>query len=183
MAPCSPHGSCCFVVQTALVSSRRVAVHRRLGIAGIVLAATMVVVGLRTAITAAANGSAPPGADPLAFMIVPLTDMALFTVFVSMAFLKRRDREAHKRLMLLAYVSIITAAIVRIPGLASFGPLLAFALSLLFVGIGMLYDRVSRHHIHAVYLWGGALLFVSIPGRLALSGTRAWRAVAEFLVR
>ena len=81
-----------FLVQTALVSSRRVAVHRRLGIAGIVLAAAMVVVGLRTAITAAAKGSAPPGLDPLAFMLVPFTDMVLFTLFVSTAFVKRRDR-------------------------------------------------------------------------------------------
>ena len=172
-----------FLVQTALVSSRRVAVHRRLGIAGIVLAAAMVVLGLRTAIIAAAKGSAPPGLDPLAFMLVPFTDMVLFTLFVSTAFVKRRDREAHKRLMLLAYVSIITAAIVRIPGLVSFGPLLAFGLSLLFVGMGMAYDRFSQHRIHPVYLWGGALLFVSIPGRLALSGTSAWHSVAEFLAR
>ena len=172
-----------FLVQTALVSSRRVAVHRRLGIAGVILAAAMVVVGLRTAITAAAKGSAPPGLDPLAFMLVPFTDMVLFTLFVSTAFVKRRDREAHKRLMLLAYVSIITAAIVRIPGLASFGPLLAFGLSLLFVGMGMAYDRLSQHRIHPAYLWGGALLFVSIPGRLALSGTSAWHSVAEFLAR
>ena len=172
-----------FLVQTALVSSRRVAVHRRLGIAGVILAAAMVVVGLRTAITAAAKGSAPPGADPLAFMLVPFTDMVLFTLFISTAVVKRRDREAHKRLMLLAYVSIITAAIVRIPGLASFGPLVAFGLSLVFVGMGIAYDRASRLHIHPVYLWGGALLFVSIPGRLALSGTSAWRSVAAFLVQ
>jgi hypothetical protein len=172
-----------FFVQTALVSSRRVAVHRRLGIAGMLLAAAMVVVGLRIAITAGATGSAPPGADPLAFMVVPLTDMVLFTLFVSTAFVKRRDREAHKRLMLLAYVSIITAAIIRIPGLARFGPLLAFGLSLGFVGLGMAYDRLSRQRIHPVYLWGGALLLVSIPGRLALSGTNAWHTVAEFLVR
>ena len=129
------------------------------------------------------RGQRRPGLDPLAFMLVPFTDMVLFTLFVSTAFVKRRDREAHKRLMLLAYVSIITAAIVRIPGLASFGPLLAFGLSLLFVGMGMAYDRFSQHRIHPVYLWGGALLFVSIPGRLAFSGTSAWRTVAEFLVR
>src|SRR5512134_2263910 len=39
-----------FVVQTALVATRRVAVHRRLGIAGAVLAAAMVVIGTTTAI-------------------------------------------------------------------------------------------------------------------------------------
>ena len=141
-----------FVVQTALVSARRVAVHRRLGVAGMVLAASMVVVGLQTATTAAAKGAAPPGADPIAFMAVPFTDMVLFTLFVSSAFWKRRDREAHKRLMLLAYVSIVTAAIARIPGLLGVSPLVAFGLSLVFVGMGMTYDRYSRHAVHPVYL-------------------------------
>jgi len=172
-----------FIVQTGLIRSRRVAVHRRLGIAGIVLAATMVFVGLRTAVAAAAKGAAPPGLDPLAFMIVPFADMVLFTLFVSSAFVKRRDREAHKRLMLLAYVSIITAAIARIPGLIGVGPLVAFSMSLVFVALGMAYDGYSRRRVHPVYLWGGALIFVSIPARLALSGTGAWRAFAEVLVR
>ena len=171
-----------FLVQTALVRSRRVDVHRRLGIAAMFLAAAMIVIGLHTAVTAAARGSAPPGADALAFMAVPFTDVVLFTLFVSTAFAKRRDREAHKRLMLLAYVSIITAAIVRIPGITA-NVFLAFALSLSLVGLGIGYDWYSRRRIHPVYLWGGALLFASVPGRLALSGTGAWRAFAEFLVR
>ncbi|MGH9861071.1 MAG: hypothetical protein ACRD5F_13705, partial [Candidatus Acidiferrales bacterium] len=51
-----------FIVQTALVARRSVAVHRRLGIAGIVLAAAMLAVGTLTAIRATARGSAPPGA-------------------------------------------------------------------------------------------------------------------------
>src|SRR5687767_12605535 len=74
-----------FIVQTALVASRRVQVHRKLGIAGGVLATLMVVVGLTTAIKAAERGSAPPGADPLAFLAIPLTDMVLFGGFVAAA--------------------------------------------------------------------------------------------------
>ena len=54
-----------FIVQTALVSSRRVAIHRRLGVAGGVLAAAMVVAGTSVAIATAARGSAPAGAIPL----------------------------------------------------------------------------------------------------------------------
>lgn len=172
-----------FIVQTGLVRARRVDVHRRLGVAGMVLAAIMVLIGVATAIAAGAAGAAGPGVDPLAFMAVPLTDMVLFTLFVSVAFLKRRDRETHKRLMLLAYVSIITAAVARIPGLRGVGPLAFFSLSFVFVLFGMAYDRWSRRRVHPVYLWGGAVLAVSIPGRLALSGTAAWHAFAEFLTR
>jgi hypothetical protein len=172
-----------FLAQTWLVASRRVAVHRRLGMAGVALAAAMVVVGISTAIRSAASGGAPTGIDPLAFLLIPVSDMVLFAGFVTAAVLKRRDRETHKRLMLLAYVSIITAAIARLPGVAPLGPLAFFGLSLLFVVAGAVYDRWSRGRIHPVYLWGGALLAVSIPARLALSGSAAWLALAERLVR
>ena len=53
------------------------------------------------------------GTDPLAFLTIPLTDMVLFGGFVTAALRLRRNREAHKRLMLLAYVSIIVAAVAR----------------------------------------------------------------------
>ncbi len=172
-----------FIVQTALVASGRVAVHRRLGVAGGVLAASMVVAGIFIAVTSAARGSAPPGADPLAFLIVPLFDMFLFAAFVSAALVMRRDKEAHKRLMLLAYVSLVVAAVARLPGVLPLGPPAFFGLSFLFVVVAGIYDFVSRRRVHKVYLWGGALIAISVPARLLISGTAAWRTLAELLTR
>jgi len=172
-----------FIVQTALVASRRVAVHRRLGVAVALLAAAMVVAGTLLAITSAARGSAPPGVDPLAFLVVPLFDMILFAAFVSTALAMRRDKEAHKRLMLLAYVSLVVAAVARLPGVLPLGPPAFFGLSFLFVVAAGLYDLVSRGRVHKVYLWGGALIAISVPARLLISGTEAWRALATLLTR
>ena len=172
-----------FFVQTALVASRRVAMHRRLGIAGAGLAAAMIVVGTSTAIEGAARGSAPPGVDPLVFLVVPLFDMVLFTTFITAALIKRRDREAHKRLMLLAYVSIIVAAVARLPGVLPLGPIAFFGLAFLFIVAGGTYDFVSRRRVHRVYLWGGALFAASVPLRLVIAGTGPWRAFAELLTR
>jgi len=172
-----------FIVQTALVASRRVAVHRRLGVAGAVLAAAMVVVGTLTAITSAARGAAPVGVDPLAFLIIPLFDMVLFAGFITAALALRRDREAHKRLMLLAYVSIIVAAVARLPGVLPLGPPAFFGLAFLFVAAAAIYDFLSRRRVHKVYLWGGAVLAVSVPLRLVISGTGAWRTLAELVTR
>jgi hypothetical protein len=171
-----------FVVQTALVAARRVAVHRRLGMAGAVLASAMVVIGATTAIAAAARGSAPPGIDPLVFLVIPLTDVVLFAGFVTAAIRLRRNREAHKRLMLVAYVSIIVAAVARMPGVISLTPLAFFGFSFVFVLAGMAYDRVSRGRIHPAYLWGGGVFLASVPLRLAISATPAWRSFAEFLI-
>lgn len=172
-----------FIVQTALVASRRVAVHRRLGAAGAALAAAMVVAGTLLAIASAARGAAPPGVEPLAFLAIPLFDMVLFGGFVGAALWLRRDKETHKRLMLLAYVSIIVAAIARLPGVLSTGPPAFFGLAFLFVVVAGVYDFLSRRRVHKAYWWGGCLILVSVPVRLALSGTGAWRAFAELLTK
>lgn len=172
-----------FVIQTALVASRKVAMHRRLGIAGAVLAAGMVVTGTLVAIATAARGSSAAGMTPLAFLVIPLFDMVLFATFVTIALIRRRDREAHKRLMLLAYISIVTAAVARLPGVLSLGPPAFFGLSFLFVIAAGIYDFVTRGRVHRVYLWGGAFILISVPVRLAISSTAAWRAVAEMLTR
>ena len=172
-----------FIAQTALVAGRRVAVHRRLGVAGAVLAAAMIVAGTSTAIAAAARGSAPPDVDPLAFLVIPLFDMILFASFVIAALALRRDKEVHKRLMLLAYISIIVAAVARLPGVLRGGPPLFFGLSFLFVVMAGIYDYLSRRRVHKVYLWGAAVIAVSVPLRIVISKTGAWRTLAELLTR
>jgi hypothetical protein len=172
-----------FIVQTALVASHRTKIHQRLGIAGAVLAGLMVAVGTVTAIAAAARGSAPPGIDPLAFLVIPLFDLVLFALFVAAALLNRRQRETHKRLMLLAYISIIVAAVARLPGVLPLGPLAFFGFAFIFILIGAAYDFASRGRVHPVYLWGGALFVASVPVRLMLSTTGVWHSIAESLTR
>jgi hypothetical protein len=170
-----------FVVQTALVAARRVALHRRLGVAGAGLAAAMVVMGVTAAIDAVHRGAAPVGVSPLSFLIIPLGDMALFAGFVGAAVWLRRRAEAHKRLMLLGTISILTAAVARWPGVLALGPPAFFLLTDLFILAGVIYDRRSRGRVHPVYIWGGLLIVVSQPLRLVLSGTEAWLAFARFI--
>ena len=171
-----------FIVQTALVANHRVALHQRLGVAGAVLATVMTAVGITTAVKAAARGAAPPGADPLAFLAIPMGDMVVFPIFVAAALWMRRKKESHKRLMLLAYISIIVAAVARLPGVLPLGPLGFFGLAFVFLLVAVFYDLISRRRVHPAYIWGGALLVASVPLRLMVSGTEAWQAMARFLV-
>jgi hypothetical protein len=143
----------------------------------------MLVVGLGTAIASARAGSAPPDVPPLVFLVVPFFDILLFAGFVTAAIVLRRRKEAHNRLMLLAYLAIMPAPVARLPGVLSLGPLGFFALAfvpLLLIWIG--YDLVTRRRVHPAYVWGGLLLVVSAPGRLLLSGTGEWMGFAEWLV-
>jgi hypothetical protein len=172
-----------FITQTALVASHRVAVHRRLGVGGAVLAAAMVVAGTSIAIATARRGAAPVGVTPLGFLAIPFFDMVVFSALVITALAMRRDKETHKRLMLLAYISIVVAAVARLPGMLPRGPLAFFGAGYLFIVVAVIYDLVSRRRVHKAYLWGGAFLVASVPLRLIISGTGAWRAFAEFLTR
>lgn len=171
-----------FMAQTALVARRKVAIHRRLGIAGAALAASMVTIGIVTALNGAARGAAPAGVDPMSFLLIPLSDMVFFGGFVAAAVLLRANREAHKRLMLLAYVCVIVAAVARLPGVLPLGPLAFFGLAFLFFVAGAIYDLLTRRRVHPVYLWGGAFLILSVPVRLMMAETEAWMAFARWMV-
>jgi hypothetical protein len=170
-----------FVVQTVLIAQHNVAMHRYVGTAGAGLAFLMVVAGALTAVNQAARGVAPAGFDPYQFLMIPLSDVLLFGGFVAAALLLRANREAHKRLMLLAYVCIVTAAIGRLPGVLPLGPPAFFGLSLLFVLAGIIYDKVSRGRVHPAYVWGGTILVISVPLRLVLSGTETWTRFAHWM--
>ena len=170
------------VAQTTLIRRRQVSVHRRVGIAGAVLAAAMVVVGSLTLLKAAARGAFPDSLSLPLFVMGPLSNVLFFGVFVSLAVRMRTNKEAHKRLMLLAYVCIIGAAIGRMPGVLAIGPAAPIALTFVFLLLGIVYDLLTRRSVHPVYRWGGGLLVLSVPLRFAIARTDIWKSVAEHLV-
>ena len=174
------------VVQASLVAARRTPLHRQVGVFGAVLAGTMVVLGVHAGIVAARRPGGFIGipVPAVQFLVVPIVDMVLFGSFVALAVVGRRDTQAHKRWMLLATINLTTAAIARWPGVISLGaPPLFFFLSDLFIVALVVWDWKSRGSVHTATRWGGALIVLSQPLRLALSGTAAWLAFAGWLLR
>src|SRR5947209_5777649 len=145
------------VAQTAIVAGGRIALHRRIGPFGIALAAAMVVLGGWGALIAARrpSGFTDVPIPPLQFLVVPFFDLILFSSFVTLAALLRRNAETHKRLMLLATINLITAAIARWPGIFSAGPLAFFGLTDLFIVAIGVWDFRTRGRLHPATLWGG----------------------------
>ncbi|MFN2494007.1 MAG: hypothetical protein ABR501_14115 [Pyrinomonadaceae bacterium] len=175
-----------FIVQTTLVAANRTRVHRRLGIAGGVIATLMVVVGTTTAIIRAKVVEAPVGAiSPLVFLTIPLGDMLVFAIIVWAAFYYRRRPEAHKRLMLLATITILPAAVARLPFtfIQQFGPIAFFGLTDLFIVPILVYDVFTRGRPHRATVLGGSLIVISHPLRLLIGNTNAWLAFATWLTR
>ena len=173
-----------FVVQVSLVATRRTRVHQRLGIAGGVLAGLVVIVGILTALYAAARG-ASPGPPALAFLIIPIGDMLIFAVLIGFALYFRRKLDIHKRLMLLAAINLLTPAIARIPldFIINNGPLAFFGLTDLCLLACVAFDTIKHRRLHPAFLWGSIFLIVMQPLRLLLAGTNAWMNVAAALVR
>jgi len=173
-----------FLVQTALVSARRTDIHRRLGVLGGALAILMLVVGYAAAVTAARRGFSTPGLPPpLVFFAVPIFDLLVFATLVGAGLYLRRTPAAHKRLMLLATLAVLTAAIARLPYVLPLGPPAFFGLTDVLVIAALVYDRLTRGRVHPALLWGALFLIVSQPLRLAISGTDTWLAFATWLTR
>lgn len=171
------------VTQTTLVAAKRTRTHMRLGIAGGVLASLMVVIGTVTAIVRAKGPSPVPGVNPLSFLTIPLGDILLFASLVGSAFYFRRKADKHKRLMLLATIAILPAAVARLPFafIQQYGPLAFFGLSDLFIVPCLIYDIVTRGRPHRATVLGGALIVISHPLRFVIGNTHAWLAFATWL--
>ena len=172
-----------FVTQISLVATRRTRVHQRLGIIGGVLAALVVIVGVMTALYAAAR-DASPGPPALQFLIIPLGDMLIFSVLIGLALYYRRKLAVHKRLMLLAGINLLTPAIARIPlgFIINGGPLAFFGLTDLCLLACVAFDTIKHRRLHPVFLWGSIFVIVMQPLRILLAGTDAWVKFAAMLV-
>jgi hypothetical protein len=176
-----------FLAQTTLVSLKRTDLHRRLGAAGGLLAASIVIIGFIGAVSAARRGTlaaATPGLPPpLVFLAVPIGDLVVFSVLVATGLYYKRRSDVHKRLMLLATIGILTPAIARLPYISGAGPLAFFGVTELFIAACFLYDRALRGGVHPASLWGGLFIVASQPLRMVIGGTHAWIAFAGWLTR
>ena len=175
-----------FVTQVSLVATRRTKIHMRLGILGAVLAALVVIVGVLTALYAAARATpAITDPPPLSFLIIPLGDMLIFAILIGLALYFRRKLHVHKRLMLLAGINLLTPAIARIPldFIINGGPLVFFGLTDLCLLACVAFDTIKHRRLHPVFLWGTIFVIGMQPLRLLLAGTNAWMNFAAALVR
>jgi len=171
------------LTQTTLVATKRTRTHMRLGVAGGLLASLMILIGTVTAIVRAKGPSPVPGVNPLSFLTIPLGDMLVFASLVGAAFYFRRRADTHKRLMLLATIAILPAAVARLPFafIQQYGPLAFFGLSDLFIVPCLIYDIVTRGRPHRATVLGGALIVISHPLRLVIGNTHAWLVFATWL--
>ena len=105
------------------------------------------VAGAYVAITRARTGLAtppPPGLTPAVVLTLPRATLVVFPALFGTALWFRRRTDVHKRLVILATLELVTAAIARWPVVATLGPVAFFGFTdLLVVAIALFSSRRS----------------------------------------
>lgn len=171
-----------FLTQVALIVWHRPRWHRRLGVIGTAVAVLVVALGVPTAIVACRLGGdhLPPRVTPAHFLALAFTDLAAFALLVGSALALRQRPDYHKRLMLLANMPPLIAALVRLVGFLHLGigptPLRNILL-LAFIVV----DTVRARRLHPAYVAGAACLIAADVGASALVGTAVWAGFVHAL--
>lgn len=182
-----------FLSQPLLIVNGGRRAHMLFGRAGAVLAAGLVFIGLKLGIDAARVN--PPamklwGLVPKQFMIIPVSTILMFAVFVIIGVWNRRRPKVHRPMMLLGTLAAITAALDRIGPIRDlyagtiwgtlFGPFFA---ALLFGLLLLIVHSLLTRTLDRSFAIGYAALCVAGALIMRLATTPVWDHVATFLLR
>lgn len=181
---------CVLTAQVLLIRSRRVDLHRELGMAGTALYGAMLVLGITTSVVVDHDLFGTPRSDP-SFLSIQLADMLAFAVLGGLAIALRKSPEAHKRLMILATIFIADAGFSRwwAPGLERFlgdgywGNWAQLYLSdFLLVAMLGACDLISRRRLYPAYVFGAVLGLGAEVVAVWLYVSPWWKPVATVLI-
>lgn len=172
-----------FIVQSALVRTRNVKVHRRLGWFGLAMGMAIPIVGIATTIPMTRFRLQHGVTDAAQFMIVPFWDVFAFSVVFGLAFYWRKKPEFHRRLILMASCGLTAAAFGRFPG--SVLPTNWFYAGVdTLILLGVVRDLVVTKRVHPVYLYGLPLIMLGQTAVMytSLKSLPVWMKIAHAML-
>lgn len=199
-----------FCTQTWLVAQGKTLSHRTWGVLGVAIATAMLfvvtaVVSLRISQASLPGQPAGVAHGVRAFAWVSIGEIAFFIGAFALAIVYVRRPEIHKRLLLVATISLLGAPIARWfltllaphapplppppPGLpAVFAPPVFVAVPPALIGdllllIALWVDWRTRGKPHPVYLIGGGLMVLLHATQVQVAESPAWQAVAAAIGR
>jgi hypothetical protein len=166
-----------FMTQIIFVAKHRLQVHRKLGVWGAPLAA--LIVGLGAFIVVRDVERQSPGATTSTFLAMFAAfdglNRILFGGFVVAALLMRRRPDVHKRLMLMATISLLPPALGRVAIYCvpyEQEPVTKLAMLTFCVVLIALSDTLRHRRLHPGFGWGAVLILaVNYATYLAQIGT------------
>jgi hypothetical protein len=170
------------IIQASLVRRDNLALHRRLGWIGVLLAVGIVLTGSFVGIRATETGRQPPFFTPPYFLALTQIGIVFFAGLVAAAVAHSRKTEFHRRLMLGAMIMLLEPALGRVlpmPFIMPWGEWLVLAVQLAVFALVVRHDRKVLGHVHPATL--GAMLAVTLSHVVVESVARipAWIALAD----
>jgi hypothetical protein len=168
-----------FILQSLLVRTHNVRIHRMIGWFGVGMGSLIPLVGIATAITMAKFDMTQlkmNNAD--ADMIIPIWDMVAFTPAFVLAIYWRRKPEFHRRLQLIAICILTAAGWGRFPEWL-LPPIFFYAGVDLLILLGVLRDWMVNRKIHPVYLYALPAL---LAGQTAVMYANVHRSAAWMII-
>jgi len=178
-----------YMVQAGLAASGRIGMHKRLGVAAVVLAIGILVTGYQASVDMVRRGfdlsgdlSAAPG-GALAQTVFQFGGLVVFAVLVAAALTFRRRPQVHKRLMAMTVLSAMMGAPLahlvghfQLPGaiLPAWGIAVLVAL--------IVHDRRTLGRIHPATLCGGLGLIIAGNVQAVVVGpSQTWQRIVAWL--
>jgi len=173
------------LAQSALATAHRVDLHRKLGIAGAVIAISMVPLG----ILSTAEFLTRIAAQRLVLLvaIMPVAELGIFAVLAAAAFYSRKKPAIHKRLILLATVGLMGAPVGRMLFLPSWQfhraaiVRLFWGYTYIFVVALIAYDLWSTRKLNRATAWGSGFMIGAQQVFLLIWTTTPWAAFVHWM--
>lgn len=176
------------IAQSMLVRADRIRLHMGLGVLGVALAFAMIISAVTIEIAVARDAFAHERPERAAAgLLLTVSNATLFALMFGSAVAAAPWPGIHRRLMILAALSIVPIAVQRlffaiglggIPGIAA-GALVVDAA---IVGLAVI-DARRRGGLHPAFAIGLVVILTLQIGRVALLGTPIWTDAAEALIR
>jgi hypothetical protein len=169
-----------FFAQAYLVATHRVRVHRRLGSVGAALAFLVVAIGTYTTIEATAREVQHHIVGPFHYLFgLNLVNLLLFAAFVVAALTLRSRPDFHKRLMLMATLSMLAPAVARIALLFTHNAMSQFLAFDFCILVFVFVDTARHRRLHPAFGWSGALLIGSFHLTAVALAAKWWLPFVE----
>ena len=139
------------LLQTTLIAMRRRAVHRRLGVAGAVIAAVIVFLNPLVVVWSVAHQSPGTPIELTALIVIgDLLVMAIFAILAALAIHWRRYPETHSRMLILASIAVAGPALGRLSLNLAGTPLPGLITLMLLALLIVVHDRIMAKRVHPV---------------------------------
>lgn len=170
------------ILQTSLVSAGRVDLHRKLGIFAVVYAGIMVPLGWLAATDSLVRAKDAFGRDPRVFYLIPTSEITVFGILIALAFRYRKVPAVHKRLIYVANVALLLAAVARIPihGIYRNNPVAALVTDT-FLLVLVAYDYWANRKVYRATIYASLFLIFVQQARAPFSHTAMWISFASWV--